>query len=356
LGPASLLYSQRFVIHAEAILPSRLKKRDRESDWHLIFRVADEHGKWFDGASYTHLEWKRVPAKVENVIWSIGVFARPGNYQVVLLAFDESSGKHFIWRKLVKVEKPDVLRDLDRNLPVVEFMDSERSVMPVGEYIPIQNRTPVRIDVVLNLTGELQLGLHRDFFSWVRQRYVEGTLQGATGVFSQLQPASGCVRLSAVDILHVDTALDRAIPDPASDWQSVNKAITKNRDVSKVDVRTLAGRTKARRFFHQFLDQVIADPTGCRANSPQTDRAVIVVSDSLNFPKGADSDPVTAPPELRGARFFHVRITSNFVPTYDQVARMLDPLHPRRFDVRSPSELRRAVAAIISDIETAPAQ
>jgi hypothetical protein len=75
LGPVSLLYSQRFVIHAEAILPSRLKKGERESDWHIIFRVADEHGKWFDGASYTHLEWKRVPAKVENVMWSIAVFS-----------------------------------------------------------------------------------------------------------------------------------------------------------------------------------------------------------------------------------------------------------------------------------------
>jgi hypothetical protein len=349
------MYSQRFLVHANAILPARLKKGEREPDWHIVLRVADENGKWFDGADYTHLEWKEVPAKVEAVMWSTDFFVRPGTYQLVLLAYDDSAKKHFVWRKVVKVDRPDVLPDLDRDMPQMQFAFAG-PIIPVGEYLPIKNRNPVRVDVVLNLTGDLQLGLHKDFFSMIRQRYVEGTLQGATGVLSQLKPESGCVRLSAVDILHVDTALDRSIPDPASDWRSVSRAIAKNRDTTKVDVRTLSGRTKAREYFHKFLDGVLADSAGCGDDSHHVDRAVIVVSDSLNFPKGANSDPVTAPPELRGARFFHVRITSNFIPTYDQVARMLDPLHPHRFDVKSPKELRHAVASIISDIETTPAQ
>ena len=352
LGPPYLLYSQRFVIDASAVFPARVKKSERQPDWHIILRVADQNGKWFTGSDYTHVEWNRIPSKVDRVVWSTSFFARPGTYQLVLLAYDAETEKHFLWRKSVQLEKPDVLPDLDRDLPMVEFITPGRIRAPLGELLPIRSAKPVRIDVVLNLTGELQLGLHGDLFSWIRQSYVEGTLQGATGIFSQLKPDFGCVRVSAVDILHLDVTLDRAPADPESDWRSVRNAIVKNRDTSKVDVRTLAGRTKAREFFHQFLDRVISDNTGCGKESTGTDRAVVVVSDSLVFPKGTDTEPVT-PRYQQDARFFHVRISSSLIPTYDQVAHMLDPLHPRRFDVTSPKQLRHAVAEIIKDIEGA---
>jgi hypothetical protein len=352
LGPTFLLYSQRFTIQAEAIIPAHAKKSDRQADWHIILRVADEHGKWFEGSAYTHVEWKRVPPQIDNVMWSTNFFARPGTYHLVLLVYDATTEKHYLWRKSVHVERPDTLPELDRDLPMVEFINAGRMRAPLGEFLPVHSQKPVRIDVVLNLTGELQLGLHDDMFSWVRQSYVEGTLHGATGVFSQLKPDHGCVRVSAVDILHLDVTLDRTLANPESDWRNVHDSIIKNRDTSQVDVRTLAGRTKAREFFHRFLDRVISDNTGCGTDSGHIQRAVVVVSDSLVFPKGTDTEPV-APANEQAARFFHVRISPEHRPADDQVGHMLDPLHPRRFNVTSPKQLRQAVAEIIKEIEGA---
>src|SRR5207245_10117156 len=133
--------------------------------------------------------------------------------------------KHYLWRKSVHVEIPDALPELDRDLPIVEFIDPSRLRAPLGEYLPIHSQKPVRIDVILNLTGELQLGLHSDMFSWIRQIQLEGTLHGATGVFSQLKPDHGCVRVSAVDILHLDVTLDRTLANPESDWRKVHNSI-----------------------------------------------------------------------------------------------------------------------------------
>jgi hypothetical protein len=350
LGPAFLLYSQRFTIQARAVFPAHAKKSESQPDWHIILRVADEHGNWFAGSDYDHVELSRIPPKVDRVTWSTNFFARPGSYQLVLLAYDATSEKHYLWRKSVHVETPDALPELDRDLPIVEFIDPSRLRAPLGEYLPIHSQKPVRIDVILNLTGELQLGLHSDMFSWIRQIYVEGTLHGATSVFSQLKPDHGCVRVSAVDILHLDVTLDRTFANPESDWRNVHNSILRNRDTSKVDIRTLTGRTKAREFFHQFLDRVISDSTGCGQDSGNIERAVVVVSDSLVFPKGIDTEPVV-PRNLQAARFFHVRISPEHQPAYDQVGHMLDPLHPRRFDVTSPKQLRHAVAEIIRDIE-----
>ncbi len=351
LGPPTLLYSQRLLIHANAVLPARVKKEERKADWFLVLRVADGQGKWFPGSDYAHIEWTRVPPKVEQLMWNADFFARPGNYQLVLLAYDLTTEKHYVWRKAVTLETPDALPDLDRDMPQVEFIDPSQPHAPLGEFLPIRNRKPLRVDVVLNLTGELQLGLHADIFSVIRQRYVEGTLQGAAGMFSQLKPDAGCVRLSAIDILHLATALDRAKAEPESDWRTVRSAIVKNRDASTVDVRTLTGRTRAREYFHKFLDGVIADGSGCGEAGHNVERAIVVVSDSLEFPKGNDRDPVT-PPEVGGARIFLVRISSRLAPVYDQVGHMLNPLHPRKFDVNSPQQLRHAVAEIIRDIET----
>ncbi len=345
----TLLYSQRFLLGARAIMPA--KEKERRPDWHILLRIADENGRWFQGVDYTHLDLQRAPEAAHRISWHGYAFAQPGTYRVALLAYDATGQRHFLWRKTVRVDRPSVLPDIDRELPKVEFLELNKVRFPIPEYLPVQTRRPVRIDVVVNLTGDLQLSVNTDYFTRYRQPYVENTLRGATALLTQLAPSQGCVRVSAIDILHLKVALDRSSADPASHLDRVQQAIAGGRDSDTVDVRTLMGRTRAREFFHQFLDKVVTDNAGCGPQVPNTERAIVVISDSLIFPKGTDNEPVS-PPERRDASFFHIRISSNRVPTYDQVGHMLEQLHPRRFNVADPKDLRRAVAEIIKDIES----
>ena len=356
--PPTLTYSQRVALGVSAIVPANGKESGR--DWHLLLRIADESGSWFQSYDYSRIDLRRMPPKAEPVIWHGYAFVQPGTYRLALVAYDAINERHFVWRKMLRVDRPSVLPDIDRDLPQVEFVDLSHVRPPIPEYLPVHTQAPVQIDVVFNLTGNEQLSLTPNNLDSFRRPYVEDGLRGAAGLLSQLAPSQGCVRVSAIDILRLKVVLDRSFADPASNLNRIQQEIPSALDNAAVDVHTLVGRTNAREFFHQFLEKVISDDAGCSARFTNAGRAIIVISDSLIFPAGTDSEPVS-PPEHRNALFFHVRFSytrfytkysmPTAVTTIDEVGHMLGQLHPRHFDVAEPNGLRRAVAEIVKDIE-----
>lgn len=58
---------------------------------------------------------------------------------------------------------------------------------------------------------------------------------------------------------------------------TAQKAIPSALDNAAVDVHTLLGRTRAREFFHEFLEQVISDNDACSPRLSDTERAIVVV-------------------------------------------------------------------------------
>jgi hypothetical protein len=349
ITPPTLMYSQRLAIAATADFPLPHNGETRP-DLHIILKVADEKGNWFEGRDYTEIDFSGFPQKDGHVRWFAHVFVRPGKYQLVVLVYDKTEEQHYLYRKTVVAERTHPLPDLDQSLPVVEFANVRTPHVPLGEHLPIENRRPLRIDVVLNLTGNLQMTVEPGPWRTYRHFAVESALMGSASVLTQLRPAVGCVRVSAIDIVHLEVARDRTIADPGTDWEKIHEALMRNRDQNTVDVRTLEGRSKARQFFHDFLGRVISDRSGCGKDQPDTDRAVVVVSDSLSFPAGSVNEPVPAPPE-GNARFYHVQIRFNGMAVYDQVGRMLHDLHPHHFDINDPQDLRKALAGIIGDLE-----
>jgi len=301
-----------------------------------------------------------VQPNAARVVWRGYAFVQPGTYRFSLVAYDAIKEKHFVWHKIMRVDRPSVLPDIDRDLPRIEFVDLSHIRPPIPEYLPVHTHAPVQIDVVFNLTGDEQLSLGPRNLDSLRRAYVEDGLRGATVMLSQLAPSQGCVRVSAIDILRLKVLLDRSSADAASNLNRLQAAIPGPLYNAAVDVHTLAGRTKAREFFHQFLEKVISDNAACSPQILHADRAIIVVSDSLIFPEGTDKEPVS-PHEQRDALVFHVRFsytlfgTKNSFPaavvTFDEVGHMLGPLHPRHFDVAEPIGLGRAVAEIVKDIE-----
>jgi hypothetical protein len=356
--PPTLTYSQRLVVGVRATVSVHTK--ECRSDWHIHLAIADENGRWSRNYDYSHIDLRGVPPNAERLHWHGYAFVRPGTYRIALVAYDPINERHFVWRKKVQVNRLSLLPEIDRDLATVEFVDPDRIPLPIPEYIPIPTHAPVRIDVVFNLTGNEQLSLAPDKFESFRRPYAEDALRGATALLSQLAPTRGCLRVSAIDILRLKVVLDRSSADPASNLNRIQQVIPSLRDSASVDAHTLAGRTKAREFFHQFLEKVIGDHDACSEAVPSGGRVIIVLSDSLMFPKGVDREPVS-PPEDRNALFFHVRLSYTLfyrkdsfpaaITTFDEVGHMLGPLHPHNFDVVEPKDLRRAIAEIVQDIE-----
>lgn len=346
-----LAYNQRLAVSMRAEFPVP-KLELRKGTLYFIARLAGGSGRFFPGYDYASLDLRTLPPRSDRINWHTQIFVRAGTYQAMLLVYDIGNNQHYLWRQTVTVEEPKVLPELDRNMPAVEFVDREQHPIPTNEYLPIDVKRPLRIDVVLNLTNDMQMSVEPTFFSRLRQYSVEGALQGSVVMLSQLQPDNGCVRVSAVDIIHLQVALDQAPADPNTNWTAVRETLNKNRDAITVDVKTLEGRHKAREFFSRFIDKVVSDTSGCGSLAEHTDRAFIIVSDSLLFPNHSYEEPLSAPAQV-GHKFFHFRVTSHSIPTWDQVARMLSPLHPRRFEIDSPMDLRKAVAKMIEDLEGA---
>jgi len=360
----TLSYSQRLVLGVQAIVPANAK--ELRPDWHLLLRIADESGRWFQNYDYFRVDLRRMPPNAEPVVWHGYAFVRPGTYRIALVAYDAINEQHFVWRKMMQVDRPSVLPDIDRNLPTVEFGDPDSIPRPIPEYIPIHTHAPVRIDVVFNVTRNQQLSLTPNSpLDTFREPYLEGAMRGATSLLSQLAPSEGCVRVSVIDILRLKILLDRSPANAASSLNRIQQAIPSALDNAALDVHNLVGRTKAREFFQHFLESLITDNGACVPRSPNEDHAIIVVSDSLIFAKGTEREPVSAP-EHRNALFFHVRFSYNLfynegrptataVTTFDEVGHMLEELHPRHFDVAEPTDLRHAVAEIVKEIEASTA-
>lgn len=357
----TLDFSQRLVVGVHASVSAHAK--EHRPDWHIYFGIADESGRWSRNYDYSRIDLRPVPPRAKPVLWNGYAFVRPGTYRIALVAYDAINERHFVWRKAVQVDRPSVLPDIDRDLPTVEFVAPARVRPPVPEYIPIHTHTPVRIDVVFNLTGNEQLSLTSDDLDISRHPNLESGMRGAAGVLSQLAPTQGCVRLSAIDILRLKVVLDRSLADAASNLNRVQQAIPDLRDNAAIDIHSLMGRTKAREFFQGFIDKIVSDNTACSPEFAGAGRAIIVVSDSLVFPEGSDTKPVLAAQD-HTALFFHIQFSSasirvnsyNSDPiavrySLDEVGHVLGPLHPRNFEVVAPKDLRRAVAEIVQDIE-----
>ncbi len=107
-----LTYSQRLVVGVRTMLPTA--DNERRSDWHLIFRIADQKGNWFQNYSYHRMDLRSEPSKAQPLVWHGYAFVQPGTYRLAFLAYDAVGEQHFVWHKTLHIDRQNVLPDLDR--------------------------------------------------------------------------------------------------------------------------------------------------------------------------------------------------------------------------------------------------
>ena len=343
-------------------------------DLHFFVKVADSTGKWLPDHRYNSIE--KLP-RSGRVTATERFFAKPGDYRIAFIIYDSVSGTHGVWHRSIHVPADEKLLPFPA-ASAIEFIDPDEPFKPGDspQLPPLENRKPLRVDVILNLTerSELELNGNQDslgdmsrsgrrfvqhvYPSWQlgmdRQDLTTESLLAIADVMDELK-LNGCIRVSVVDAVRSKVMLDRR---PLLDPAAIFEALKERRDTQKVDAHVLIARQQAGTFLHNFLQTMIGDNLGCNGAPPQIDRAIVLISDALVFPESSQLTPLAAPSVATPVtRFFFFRMTVHeFVRQFgfgrsysaamspdDQVGRLLKELDVRRFDLSEPKDFEKAL-------------
>ncbi len=119
-----LTLQQRHLIQVRAIVKeSDLPGGVPRPELHIVTKVADEHGNWLDGQSYTHFVQPAKFSRNDSVHPFANLYLRPGDYIIAMIAYDPVNHSGNVWRtKLTVSPASGPLADLGRDFPVVEFL------------------------------------------------------------------------------------------------------------------------------------------------------------------------------------------------------------------------------------------
>jgi len=361
----SLTFQQRHLVQVlVTIKASALLRNVTTRDLHFVIKVADTHGTWLNGQSYSHFVPTLDFAGNDLLQPTANLYLKPGNYTIAVLAYDTLHNAGNLWRsKLVVPSVNSPLGDLDRDFPVVEFLPAFEmphelktstpwalnhpaelaplmlDPLSLGHgkaHLPIANKYPVRIDVIVNLSPGSQ--------PYLPYKYEEGLVLQIGNLLSQLEPQRGCVRFTALDTLRQSVIVDR-IDSHQLDWDAISNRIA-SVDLNVIDVRALKEKETAL-WLKRSIERVTADPATCSTRDSAARHVVIVVSAPFTFPLHAVVKPIDS--ALPPPRCYHLQLRFKS-ENWDQIGTILKPLNPTHLAVADGLAVRQKLAFLIADL------
>ena len=400
-------------------------------DLHFVTKVADERGNWLDGESYTHFVQPGNFAQSDSVHAFANLYLRPGSYTIAMIAYDSAHGVGNVWRTsltVIPISAP--LADLDRDFPVIEFLPPAAAALNLkaGDWtstrgpsregltwkgadwdymtshalessllldpltlghgiarLPVSNKRPARIDVIVNLSGYYTLFLSRlrqgcgewagsssrNICTYLKlsdrdstaYKFDQGLALQVGNLVSQLSPQAGCVRFSAMDVLRQELFADR-VEASQVDWDSLSRKIT-SEDLREIDVRADHVHDHIV-WFKQFIENVNKDKYECGLTGT-TDHVLVVVSMAMPFstytsigiqrtPRGFGPD--TSIPLVKSylprPACYHLEMfgSPKASASEEQTEILLSPLKPKFLPFSGSDQLRQTLDFIIKDLAT----
>lgn len=284
-------------------------------------------------------------------------FALPGDYQVSATTAGHSATQ----RKLhVPALKNDPLPSMWSGLPAIEFIASEtasgRWYLPsvTGRLnLTAETHRPADITLLVNLTpAERASGSAR-----VQNRNL-GALIPSAKVLSQVEWRNSTFNIALLDLARRRVAFHQENVHDL-DWSQAESSL----DAASpgiIDVKSLQGRQYNAQF---FLNQIRRRVRPRKDTAAKPLRVVIVLSSYVFFEPGVEMRPIEVPAEpdvlvfyiryqpLDGM-FFNPegRLRRQPFRGIDELVPLLKPLAPQVFDVGTPEQFRKALAAILTKI------
>ncbi len=358
-----LTFQQRYLVQVRANIPvDTLQRGAPHRDLHFLVRVADDQGHWFPGEDYNHYA---VPPNLDSQVeiqFTTGLYLRRGEYVIAVIAYDSVLHHANVWRRALRVAglKHDPLPQLDRDLPPVEFLSdvprdsvAERArpmnddAWALGhgrEWLPVRNRRPLQVDVVLNFSDWIDPQWRGAPSAFLYRQRVGRILQIGS-VLSHLQVENGCVRLSGLDLNRLRLIFDQAEASQFN-WDTAQGTVA-SIDQNTIDVSTVQERTQAALLFRNFLSRILFHSAACGPSRDQPRRVVIIAGGSYLFSEGTKLSG--AWPEMPcDCQFYYLRADTGL---FDDIERLLKAAQPRQFRVATARDFRKALAQIIADLE-----
>lgn len=261
-----------------------------------------------------------------DVVFSGCLYFRPGTYTVWLAVHDATTGKHSLTRRKIRVTnlKDDPLPMLDSRLPAVrfpEFPDEKAElsrVLPDRWFLPVANKRPLMVDVI---------------------SLIPPAPPDVVALLAQMDLTDSSVSITALDVENQKVVYDGSAAGNF-DFTSMLKAVETNFQDQTVHVTDLQNRK--RDYFRNFLKERIKNPAGMF-------RVVILISGPFSLPRDVDTSPIKLEQNCE-CSIIHLRFSAGGVG--DELEKILKFLNPRRFEIDSPLELRKAIARIVQQLES----
>jgi hypothetical protein len=373
--PPRLMYQQRFIVHLRARIPGEAVSRGHQK-LHFILRVKTDEG-WLRGEQFSDYPVPDDLGGNKEIEYATGVYLKPGNYTVALIGFESNSGKTSVIHRPVHVEavKDDPFPELDRYIPAVEFpsdfpqaevadeFESDGELFPIAhqkDWVQINNPEPVLVDIVLNVTKraviprpepprmdrmEARMRAMMTPHAPPSYHFEVGRLLQIGNVLAHLELKSGCIRVSAIDVMRAKTIVDRE-DEKKLDWDKFEARIDKF-DQNTVDAAVLANKKGPAQFLHKYLDTLSSDSGRCNG---VTRHYVVVVSHEVSLPGGAKEERLGAVNGER-ARFYYLH--GGVSGMGDDISEILKPVRPERLSFSSPRDFRKSFGRIVIEMRGA---
>lgn len=383
-----LMYQQQYLLLIRARVPAELLDVGGHHVLHFIAKVQDSAGHWLPGAQYNNFEPTANMGDTQDIECKLAIYLRPGEYTVAMIAYDSTSRRANIVRKKFSIHSPEVLPELNTNLPVVEFPkdfpdgDFDQIAKTDGELFPIghpstpflvANRSNIRIDIVMNIARQEPERPEIDRAPDARDRGFGGidpysrrfprfptapttrlpglavgrVLQSAS-VLTRQKLQNGCIYLTAVDPIRMKVALPTQLASDLN-WDKTEPDLLKF-DQNMIDASVLRNHKGPGMFLHNLFEKLSSPSENC-GSGPVTAHYIVVVSPTLTLPE-SNGDMRVSEVAAERARFYYFHPPSDN-PYGDDLGKILKSADPKRLDYKSPEAFRKALSVFLSDIQAA---
>jgi hypothetical protein len=349
VGIPGLRMDQRLEVPYEVHIGAKqLNRVGKAHELFLVTRVSSLDGEWLNEPAILRQDIEDELPGNASVQFAMRAFVQPGEYLLWMVLYDRTTGKHNVARRKVRVPEidKDPLPYLFKGMPLAEFPRTREAgggtvLMSSSRLsLPVTLKKPLEVQLISTLNAPEQ---------WMRRfRMVRNhnyITIGALAALSQMQLSQGSISIAGLDLTRHEVLFEQNDFDTI-EWPALMDAMEKAQ-APEISAAALEDRKKNGAFFRQFLSERIESDID---SNEKPLRVFIVVTSSLLFENGSDLKPIAIEGDCN-CRVYHLRFRLNVNDVFDELEKFMKPLRPRTFNLMTARDLRKAIAAIIEDLQ-----
>lgn len=370
ITPPKLTLHERIAVQVEVQLDgNELVKRCCEGQAIALVEIKDQRGRIYRNFGGKDLKDAKAGLSQYMIDISWEIFLMPGEYKVTIAFYYSGRNAHSLTIQNMHVGplKDDPLPGSWRDLPAVEFCD----LQPEGLDAFLLPHIEGRLNLPVKTSQQIHLEILENVTPYPSERRRPKLYADRLSVFlpilktfAQLRIENGTASVALLDFTRRKVIYEQQdVRQGQVPWADLKDAMTAN-SATAVDVRDLEQGEEFGLFFWSEMAGRLED-----AASDGSTRAFIVISGPMEL--GSRKPIEIAPPARGNFAVFYLRcdflqtpalerspfFAGPVAPSEQKIERMEDGvgkalrgLKPRIFAVDSAQGLRRALAAILSDI------